>query len=581
MPPPPNEPSNGRKSKTEKPVLINPEQVLKLLGVDKQSGATLYAAFRLLADHNQYFKPVGGSQFQCRSVMEVMERMDVHAQQQKYEQRLQEFIEHVQDLLEGREDAEYDIRKYDDLYFRLRAAALQLHSTDSVEVRRVLEALNMPHSPSGLYRLAVRLGFWREGANPHLIRTYDEFSHEGRVIASAEELCANPAPWQDSERWDLRKYPSYAIDQEGAHEIDDAISLVAQPSGQWVVVHVADPTAFIPVGSSVDLAARNRSASVFSVDMHLGMYPPAVLDACSFREEGVDRCAFSVGFFIDTAGQLTEFRMSPSLIRPTRKSFVAVDEMLSRSPSANLDVAAMHKLRQLAQLRAEFRGLRHDKYLDWEKQPARTLVREFMITAGTCAASAAKNFRVPIPYCDSTLTAMPKPSVSSTPIAELKGAAYTRFTSPLRRYWDVLVHYQLRAALRNEQLPFSAMEVRDIAAEAYLKRVQLSHIEYSANRFRVLYSLWLKPRSTVFRVFVQTRRTKAVASDRYSVYLPSLDFTLDDVGISAVVNNDTEYAMKIDLVDPFRGALRLRLAPREEPTDFEAPGKKGRKNIFA
>eukprot|EP00160_Parvularia_atlantis_P016364 Unigene5163_Nuclearia_a/m.15840 Unigene5163_Nuclearia_a/g.15840 ORF Unigene5163_Nuclearia_a/g.15840 Unigene5163_Nuclearia_a/m.15840 type:complete len:157 (+) Unigene5163_Nuclearia_a:1284-1754(+) len=41
-------------------------------------------------------------------------------------------------------------------------------------------------------------------------------------------------------------------------------------------------------------------------------------------------------------------------------------------------------------------------------------------------------------------------------------ASYTQATSPIRRYTDVLVHYQLKAHLRGERPPFTAEQLDNI-----------------------------------------------------------------------------------------------------------------------
>ena len=53
---------------------------------------------------------------------------------------------------------------------------------------------------------------------------------------------------------------------------------------------------------------------------------------------------------------------------------------------------------------------------------------------------------------------MPRSEVGITPNrhASLGLGAYTQVTSPIRRYTDLLAHFQLKAHLRGESLPFSS-----------------------------------------------------------------------------------------------------------------------------
>lgn len=65
-------------------------------------------------------------------------------------------------------------------------------------------------------------------------------------------------------RRDLRYLGSYAIDSEGAAEIDDALSLEILPDGREKVwMHIADVSRWIRPGSALSQEAEKRMASIY------------------------------------------------------------------------------------------------------------------------------------------------------------------------------------------------------------------------------------------------------------------------------------------------------------------------------
>jgi hypothetical protein len=61
---------------------------------------------------------------------------------------------------------------------------------------------------------------------------------------------------------------------------------------------------------------------------------------------------------------------------------------------------------------------------------------------------------------------MTRSSSSSTPVphASLGLPAYVQFTSPIRRYSDVIAHFQVKAWLRGADLPFSSRDITSMMA---------------------------------------------------------------------------------------------------------------------
>jgi len=83
---------------------------------------------------------------------------------------------------------------------------------------------------------------------------------------------------------------------------------------------------------------------------------------------------------------------------------------------------------------------------------------------------------------------MPRSEISITPArhASLGIDNYTQVTSPIRRYTDLLAHFQLKAHLRGESLPFSAEQMQEILYTISMSSQEASLVERQTNRYWAL-----------------------------------------------------------------------------------------------
>jgi len=141
--------------------------------------------------------------------------------------------------------------------------------------------------------------------------------------------------------------------------------------------------------------------------------------------------------------------------------------------------------------------------------PSRQLVAEMMILAGEAFARVGARLGVPMPYrgqpdpilpseeemaaippgpCRMVMmrSCMPR-SMTCTEAPQrhfgLGLDAYAQVTSPIRRYGDLLVHWQLKAALRGEAPPLSAPRLAEILAEVGCTTQRVSKLERDAQSY--------------------------------------------------------------------------------------------------
>jgi exoribonuclease-2 len=143
-----------------------------------------------------------------------------------------------------------------------------------------------------------------------------------------------------------------------------------------------------------------------------------------------------------------------------------------------------------------------------EDSPSRQLVAEMMILAGEVAGRYGQDHQLPLLYRSqpqpelppqeellqlpagpvrfcAMRRCMPRSEMSVTPArhASLGLETYTQVTSPIRRYSDLLAHFQIKAHLRGEPLPFSAEKLQEIVLSVSSSAYEATLVERQTNRY--------------------------------------------------------------------------------------------------
>jgi exoribonuclease-2 len=325
-----------------------------------------------------------------------------------------------------------------------------------------------------------------------------------------------------------------------------------------VYIHIADPTRWIPLNSPLDLEARRRSKTLYLPTGNIPMFPRVLATGPFSLREGVPCCALTVIVTLDGGGMVRGgVEIVPSLIQPSQRlTYELVDEMLM-SCSAN-EEPEVHALMAMASARKELRKARGAVDItmpepqivlasDWDQMErpevdvridqgeddeshriggglgsggAHTLVAEMMILAGEVCAKVAASNGVPLPYRGQALaTQVPEEELEALPPgpcrmvalrsrmsrsvttadqpshhAGLGLDAYTQVTSPIRRYGDLLVHYQLKAALRGEKPPLTVGELDLLLSEVGTTTQRVTKLERDAQGYWIAlyFKNWLE-----------------------------------------------------------------------------------------
>ncbi|XP_028338492.1 DIS3-like exonuclease 2 isoform X2 [Physeter macrocephalus] len=283
-------------------------------------------------------------------------------------------------------------------------------------------------------------------------------------------------PEEFSKRRDLRKDCVFTIDPSTARDLDDALSCKPVADGNFEVgVHIADVSYFVPEGSSLDKVAAERATSVYLVQKVVPMLPRLLCEELCSLNPMTDKLTFSVIWTLTPKGKLKlvftldhetglpqgchiyEYRDSNKLVEEfmllanmavARKIYCTFPEraLLRRHPPPQTKM-----LNDLVEFCDQMR-------LPMDFSSAGALHKSLMETFGDDKYSRAQKEVL------TNMCSRPMQMASYFCSGVLQGQAqlrhyalnvplYTHFTSPIRRFADVLVHRLLAATLGYRELP--------------------------------------------------------------------------------------------------------------------------------
>ena len=500
---------------------VNPQELAELL-FSEQEPVACYAAHSLLSEDKIYFKKKADS-YEPRSNAQVEEiRHQLEVQAEKTRQK-EEFVLHLQQALDGEV-----INWSDSDRARLEAISkIVLQPEQSHHnAQDLLKSLGKNSDPQSVFRLLVQIGWWSEHENLFLLRSSLPVNFSSKVSNVAQSRLQAPSDNQNSDRLDLTYLKVYTIDDESTTEIDDGLSIeyVGEAKIPRIWIHIADPTRLLTPGDELDLEARRRSTSLYLPTGMVPMFPSELATGLMSLVQGQNCCALSFGVTLDETGAIAEYTIHPTRIKPTyRLTYDDVDEMLelgiTNEPEL-ADLAAAAKARQAwrksqgaIQIKMPEASIKVKENEEitielLEESASRHLVAEMMILAGEITGRYGKEHGLPLPFrgqpqpelppeeelmllpagpvrsC-ALRRCMPRSEMSINPVrhASLGLDTYVQVTSPIRRYTDLLTHFQLKAHLKGIDLPFAKDELQEILYSVGSSSYEATLVERQTNRY--------------------------------------------------------------------------------------------------
>ncbi|MFN7715929.1 MAG: ribonuclease catalytic domain-containing protein [Pseudanabaenaceae cyanobacterium] len=582
--------------------LVTPTQMAQLLFSDV-GAVTTYAAYVLLSNDKLYFKQKGDG-YEPRSSAQVADLKHQAEAVQKRQLEAQMFQQKLRDALDGQQVtwSNTDRPKIDSLE---RYALHGDEASDKALAQDLLVSLDRPKNDQGALQLLIDLQVWNAHENLALLRSQVPTRFPNDVIAVTNTCVENAIP-DSVERVDLTHLHVYTIDDASTTEIDDGLSIENLPDGRKRIwVHIADPTRWLEPDSTLDKEARRRGTSVYLPTGVIPMFPMELAAGPMSLIQGKVCHALSFAIELDDQGAAIYCSIHPSYIKPSyRLTYEDAEEMLQLGVEADLD-----DLADFARLRMKWRVSQGAIQINLPEATikvnpddpeqltlevldelfSRQLVAEMMILTGEVAARFAKENNIPVPFRyqgtpelppEELLQQLPPGPVREFAICRCmtKGEmgvyparhaglgldAYTQVTSPIRRYGDLLAHWQFKAFVSGQPLPFTAEAINDLLRSVDPAVWEATQVERQTTRYWSLEYL-RRHQSTVWdALFLDWLRE----SDRLGLVL------LEDLGL--------KLPMRLNRAVPIGAQLYIKVAdvdPRKDIIYFQEVHQEGNREL--
>lgn len=331
-------------------------------------------------------------------------------------------------------------------------------------------------------------------------------------------------------RVDFSHMSSYAIDDVSTTEVDDCFSIDPKDPNK-IYIHIADPTTVVTPHSELDLDARRRVSSLYLPHLKKSMIPKLLAtDQFTLRDNHPNRGLTFIVTLNPITGNIEDYDVVVSRFSHMMRVSYEVANSMIESKGDTVDSLVVKDLYKIAQLRKKNRASSNlhlpnfsvtvkDGSIVVEKEihlKSHDLVEEMMILCGEVAAKMAyeKKIIIPYRYCGPILAAgertedltlneslrrLLKTQAASTGIEPLPHIPmglpyYTRASSPIRRYTDIIVHHQLKSFLRTglTALPFNKSVLKPLISdidktEKLINKVQKDSERYWKEKYMSLY----------------------------------------------------------------------------------------------
>ena len=421
---------------------------------------------------------------------------------------------------------------------------------------KLLKELDIEAIPEKAHKLLLELGVWDMLRDPWPERLGEDTS---TPVFPADEP-------EDIPRTDLTYLAAYAIDDSTSNDPDDALSF----ADGLLYVHIADPTAYVKEDGEIDREAAMRGESLYLPELLSPMLPEEIRFKCALGLEEENN-ALTFVLKISDDGDVNLEKMLLSRVRVTRLSYESCRELIGNEDFTqmsealerfkNFRVANGARLIKLPEVKVKVK----DNDVEITPCPVtfeRELVANAMIAAGYATAKYMAAQQVNFPF---TVQAPPDEEFEITDnlssmyearknskagVVEFKPGLhsglglepYSRVTSPLRRYADLIAHRQLKNLILGREL----MEYEKMAEKmTYAENAAAGRrkLEKYANEYYTIVYLANHPGYTTTATLVAKRNGQLI------FLIPELAFEYK-ARLQGNYQIDKEYSLTLQLAEP-------------------------------
>ncbi len=306
-----------------------------------------------------------------------------------------------------------------------------------------------------------------------------------------------------TQNMDSGRVQIFSIDDEETRDYDDAISFEKVDKGFRLGIHVSNVASRIELQGLLHEEAARRGASFYAVNKVIPMLPSRYSEQELSLIMGTQRPVVSMYLELDEHSEILS-RSIKSEVLPVRDnlSYRQVDRQITQEPFASI-MRICNKHKAMRDVDVPGDKQRYYYYLRMVKgnlqlkmidnaSPARMMVEELMIIFNSGLAAYARERGLPVIYRNVNRYAgtgddsFPSQAYLSTRAEFHPGigsAAYLHATSPIRRYTDLLNHYQLLSSLEGRPAPFSEEDLLAKIVGIEKKLYALKDLSHRSERY--------------------------------------------------------------------------------------------------
>jgi exoribonuclease-2 len=314
------------------------------------------------------------------------------------------------------------------------------------------------------------------------------------AINAAAEALKTALPSSDQSITEV----SFSIDDEDTREVDDALAIERDGSNWKITIAIADPANLIKLDDNLDKEAMRRGTTVYLPTQNILMLPSSISCDIASLTAGEVRSSIIIRVWLDDQAEITNSTISREATKVLKRlDYTEADKLIADSEdqmaddlrnlldcakklqNKRIDNGAFNLQRQEYKISVENNQI---KVAMIERDSAsRTIVSEMMVLTNHVAAKYADTHQVPLIY---RVQAPPLEPISKEMMTDPLGfhkvrkflgrsslslqagrhsglglSMYTQFTSPLRRFADLVMQRQLIAHISGEELPYNEEEL--------------------------------------------------------------------------------------------------------------------------
>jgi exoribonuclease R len=268
---------------------------------------------------------------------------------------------------------------------------------------------------------------------------------------------------------DLRNQNTISIDPKGSKDIDDALSIEYLPDKKYKVgIHIAD-VSFWYNKFNLKYFLKNRFSTVYLKDKKFNLYPNILSDYLMSLIKGQDRLSLSLFIIFDKDSKVIDYDFKNTILNINRNfCYKKVDNILKNEKlyNSNFDLFELFNISKRLKYNEEF--------------DSHNMIENYMILANQITAEyLINNNKNPIlRYHKSPDYKIPLEKIKNNElkkfmkIFQLKSAEYkvyeknenfnyyhygldlkhyTHYTSPIRRFTDLVIHFKIKEVLYNKK----------------------------------------------------------------------------------------------------------------------------------